>query len=194
MIPEQILEIGSQRRLEANQEIALAKPALSEAAAKRFVTVSTDRDPTYERLTEDVAKTQADLAAQRATVEATKYSIRNIQDEMMVKLNQQDLQREVKADESNYLYYLAKREQERTSDALDVTRIANVAIAVPPAVPVLSVFSWPIIILFALGASTVLSIGASYAADYFDSPFHTPAQVIDILRIPLVATLSKKTG
>jgi len=50
-------------------------------------------------------------------------------------LSQQDLQREAKAAETNYLLYLAKREQERTSNALDVTRIANVAIAVPRPYP-----------------------------------------------------------
>ena len=54
-------------------------------------------------------------------------------------LQQADLQREAKANEQNYLLYLSKREQERTSDALDRTRIENVAIAVPPAIPVLPV-------------------------------------------------------
>ncbi len=57
-------------------------------------------------------------------------------------LSRRDLEREAKAAEGNYLLYLGKREQERASNAMDVTRIANVAIAVPPAIPVLPTHSW----------------------------------------------------
>jgi uncharacterized protein involved in exopolysaccharide biosynthesis len=183
---------------EADQEIAEAKSAIAQAEAKRYVTETTDRDPTYELLREDVAKSEADLASQRATVAATKLSIQNIQAQMVnldqLSLTQQDLQRDAKADESNYLLYLAKREQERTSNALDVTRISNVAIAVPPAIPVLPMYSWPLILLIAFGAAVVLSIGTAYAADYMDSSFHTPAQVIEMLGIPVVVAVSKKTA
>jgi capsular polysaccharide biosynthesis protein len=40
----------------------------------------------------------------------------------------------------------------------------------------------------------VTSIGAAYMADYMDSSFHTPAEVIDILGIPVVVGVSKKTA
>jgi uncharacterized protein involved in exopolysaccharide biosynthesis len=117
----------------------------------------------------------------------------------MVKLDQlsieqQDLVRDAKAAENNYLLYLAKREQELTTDALDRTRIANVAIAVPPAIPVLPVFSWPVIILIASGAAMFLSFGIAYLVDYTDSSFHSPAQVIDMMGIPVVIAVSKKTA
>jgi uncharacterized protein involved in exopolysaccharide biosynthesis len=183
---------------EADEEIAQDKLAVSQAEQKRYVTETTDRDPTYELLREDVAKSEADLSAQRATLTATKRSVQSIQAQMVnldqLALSQQDLQREAKAAETNYLLYLAKREQERTSNALDVTRIANVAIAVPPAIPVLPVLSWPIIILIALGSATVLGIGAAYAADYFNPSFHTPAQVIEMLGIPVVVAMPRKTA
>ena len=109
-------------------------------------------------------------------------------------LTQQDLQREAKADENSYLLYLAKREQERTSNALDVTRIANVAIAIPPSIPVLPVLSWPLTVLIAIVSALVISIGTAYAADYLDPSFHTPAQVIDMMGIPVVIAVSKKTA
>jgi uncharacterized protein involved in exopolysaccharide biosynthesis len=183
---------------EADQEIAQAKTAVAQAQQKKYVSETTDRDPTYELLREDVAKSEADLSAQRATLVATRRSIRSIQGQMVnldqLSLTQQDLQRDAKADESNYLLYLAKREQERTTNALDATRIANVAIAVPPAIPVLPVFSFPMIVLVALCSATVLSIATAYAADYFDSSFHTPAQVIDMLGIPMVVAVPRKTA
>jgi uncharacterized protein involved in exopolysaccharide biosynthesis len=183
---------------EADQEIAQDKLAITQAEGKRYVSETTDRDPTYELLREDVAKAESDLSAQRATLIATRSSIQSMKGEMVnldqLSLSQQDLQREAKADENNYLLYLAKREQERASNALDVTRIANVAIAVPPAIPVLPVYSWPMIVLVGLGSAVALSIGAAYTVDYLDSSFHTPAQVIDILGIPVVVAVSKKTA
>lgn len=183
---------------EADQEIAQDKAAVAQAEERKYLTETTDRDPTYELLREDLAKSQADLSGQRATLAATRRSIQSIQAQMVnldqLSVSQQDLQREAKAAENNYLLYLAKREQERTSNALDVTRIANVAIAVPPAIPVLPVLSWPMIALIALVSATVLAFGAAYTVDYFDRTFHTPAQVIDILDIPVVISMPRKTA
>jgi hypothetical protein len=51
----------------------------------------------------------------------------------------------LRPNEDSYLLYVSKREEERASDALDQKRIANVAIAVPPAIPTLPlqlVFPW----------------------------------------------------
>jgi uncharacterized protein involved in exopolysaccharide biosynthesis len=183
---------------EADLEINQIKVALSQAEVTRYVTETTDRDPTFELLREDIVKSQADLAAQRANLNATGHSIHSIQGQMVkldqLSIEQQDLLRDAKAAENNYLLYLAKREQELTTDALDRTRIANVAIAVPPAIPVLPVFSWPVIILMASGAAVFLSFGTAYLVDYTDSSFHNPAQVIDMMGIPVVISVSKKTA
>jgi uncharacterized protein involved in exopolysaccharide biosynthesis len=183
---------------EADQEIAEDQAAVAHAEEKIYVSETTNYDPTYELLREDIAKSEADLSAQRATLTATKRSVQNIRGEMVkldqLSLSQQDLQREAKAAETNYLLYLAKREQERTSNALDATRIANVAIAVPPSIPALPVFSWPMIVLIGLGSATVLGLGAAYTADYLDPSFHTPSQVIEILGIQVVAALPEKTA
>jgi capsular polysaccharide biosynthesis protein len=47
------------------------------------------------------------------------------------------------------------------------------------------------IVLIGLSSSTVLAIGAAYTVDYLDPTFHTPAQVIAILDIPVVVSMSK---
>lgn len=181
---------------EANQEVAEAKAAIAKAEKNPYVNRETDRDPTFELLREDLAKTQADLAARRANLAAVNRSTRSLQSEMVnldqKALTQQDLLRDVKANEDNYLLYLSKREQERTSDALDKTRIANVAIAVPPAIPALPARSIVFTLLIAVILASVLSIAAAYIVEYFDSSFHTPAQVIDMLGIPVVIAVPKK--
>jgi uncharacterized protein involved in exopolysaccharide biosynthesis len=181
---------------EADQEVAQAQTALDQALQTHYVTSATDRDPTYELLREDLARTEADLAGQRAALNTTKQSIQSMQG-MMVDLDKQsitqtDLERQAKADEGNYLVYLAKREQARISDALDRSRIANVSIAVPPAIPALPVAGFGVTLLFALGAATFLSLAVAYCVDYFDPSFHTPAQVVDILGVPVVVAVPRK--
>ncbi len=60
---------------EADQEIAHDKDAVEQAEKRRYIDQTTDRDPTFELLREDLAKTKADLAAQRATRVAAEHSI-----------------------------------------------------------------------------------------------------------------------
>lgn len=181
---------------EADEEIAQTQAAIASAEKTNYVTKNTDVDPTYELIREDLAKTEADLAAQRAGAASAKSGIENMRAQMVDldqnALTQQDLLREAKANEDNYLLYLGKREQERTSDALDRTKIGNVTIAVPPGIPVLPVYSIKLLMVLAFAVAFVLSIGAAYTVDYFDTSFHSPAQVVDILGIPVVVTVSKK--
>jgi uncharacterized protein involved in exopolysaccharide biosynthesis len=181
---------------DVDQQIAQTNASIASAERARYTSESTDVDPTYEALREDRSKTQADRAAQAATLTATRRSLKNMQAQLVdldrQSITRQDLLREVRADEQNYLTYLAKREQERTSDALDTTRIGNVAIAVPPVIPVLPVFGWPVIVFAALGLATIAGVGSAYAADYFDSSFRTPAQLTEGLGIPLVVVFPKR--
>src|ERR1700691_1253040 len=110
----------------------------------------------------------------------------------MVKLDQQavtqaGLLREAKADEGNYLLYLGKREQERTSDALDQKRIANVAIAVPAVTPVLPKYSPLLVMLLGLIAGFIFAIGAVYIMEYIDPSFRTPQEgrCLALPRVPM---------
>jgi len=106
-------------------------------------------------------------------------------------LKQADLVRENKANEANYLLYLSKREQERTSDALDKKRIANVALAIPPAIPALPAHSPILIGMIGFFLSIAIGMAAAYLAEYMDPSFRTPTEVVEILKIPLVVAIPK---
>jgi uncharacterized protein involved in exopolysaccharide biosynthesis len=183
---------------EVDEEIAETKEAIAKAEAAKYVNRTTDRDPTYEYLRQDQAKTEADLASQRATAAALVGSVHGMQMEM-VKLDQQavtqaGLLREAKADEGNYLLYLGKREQERTSDALDQKRIANVAIAVPAVTPVLPKYSPLLVMLLGLIAAFIFATGAAYIMEYIDPSFRTPQEVSETLSIPVLATMPRRAA
>jgi uncharacterized protein involved in exopolysaccharide biosynthesis len=184
--------------VEADQEIAQTKAMIAEAQKTQYVNQTTDRDPTYELLREDISKTQADLAAQKATAAALTNSIQSLKLQMVdldqKAVKQTGLIRDAKANEANYLLYLSKREQERTSDFLDQKRIANVAIAVPPSVPELPAYSPFLILLIGLVLAVGVSVGAAFVAEYLDPSFRTPAEVMDILKMPVLASMPKKVA
>jgi uncharacterized protein involved in exopolysaccharide biosynthesis len=181
--------------IEADREVAAAKAAIDQAEKTHYVTQATDRDPTFELLREDLAKSKVDLAAQRATIASTKQSIQSLSHQMVTlddeAVAQQDLLREQKSAEDSYTSYVTKREQARTIDALDRTRIANVAIAVPASIPVLRAYSLKLLGLISFVAAAVFSLVIVYIRDYFASCFYTPSQVVDSLGIPVVVSIRK---
>jgi uncharacterized protein involved in exopolysaccharide biosynthesis len=181
--------------VEADQEIAQTQAAIAEAQKAKYVNETTDRDPTYEYLREDGAKTQADLASQQATAAALRNSIYSLKNEM-VNLDQRAVEqaallREAKADEGNYLLYQTKREQELTSDALDQRRIANVAVSVPPVVPALPVYSPQLVIFLGCFVSSFLALASGFIAEFLDPSFRTPAEVAETLHIPVLAAVPR---
>ena len=102
---------------------------------------------------------------------------------------QQDLLRTVKTDEENYLLYQRKREEARMTDALDRTRILNVAVAEQPAVPTLPSNS-PWMVLFVGGLlAVVVSLGTAFTLEYLDPSFRTPGEVLSELNIPVLAAV-----
>ncbi len=183
---------------ETDQEIEQTKAAIANAESAKYVNATTDRDPTYEMLREDLAKTQADLASQRATAAALNGTIKGMRTQMVGldadAVKQEALLRDAKASEASYLLYLAKRDQERTSDALDKKSIANVAISVDPVIPALPAHSPWLVIALGFLAAIVLSVGAAYFAEYLDPSFRTPEEVAQILSMPVLASVPRKVA
>lgn len=181
---------------EVDAEIAQTKRAIAEAEQARYVNTTTDRDPTYEYLRQDQAKTEADLASDQAKAAELLNTIRGMQSEMVTldvkAVKQETLLRDVKANEANYLLYLTKREQERTSDALDQKRIANVAIAVPAEVPALPARSPSSILFPGFFLALLGGIGAGYLAELADPSFRTPAEVEEMLNVTVFAAMPKQ--
>jgi uncharacterized protein involved in exopolysaccharide biosynthesis len=181
---------------EVEQEIAETNDAIAAAEQAKYISTSTDRDQTFEYLRQDLAKTEADLASEEARASALRTSIHDMELQLVnldaKSVQQSVLVREAKANEENYLLYLTKREQERTSDALDDKRIANVAIAVPAEVPVLPARSRKSIIFAGFWGALFLAIGAGYLAELADPSFRSPSEVEEILNIPILSAVPKR--
>jgi uncharacterized protein involved in exopolysaccharide biosynthesis len=179
-----------------DQEIAQTKAAIAQAEADKYLSTTTDRDTTYEFLRQDMAKTEADLSSARAAAATLVGNIRKMHAQMVdldrAAVQQAALLRDSKTAETSYLLYLGKREEERTSDALDKKGIANVAIAVPPTVPALPAHSPLLVLALGMIAACFAGIGAGYAADHIDTSFRTPEEVSKTLSMPVLAVVPKK--
>ncbi len=183
---------------EVDKEIAGTQAAIQKAEETKYVAQTTDRDTTYEYLRQDLAKTQADLASQKAAAAAISESIAKMNGQMAgfdeKSIKQAALLREAKADEANYLLYASKREQERTSDALDKKGIADVAIAVPAVVPVVPAYGPFMVIAVGFIFASFASVFSAFAAEYFDSSFRTPRDVTNALDIPVLASVPRQAA
>jgi uncharacterized protein involved in exopolysaccharide biosynthesis len=182
---------------EAEQQIAQARAAIEAAERAPLHEDTTDPDPTHDWLRAETAKSRAELAALEARAAATAGVVRAYREKAQ-RLEQQgtvqeDLTRDVKVAEGNYLLYLRKEEEARISDALDRRRILNVAVAEAATVPLLPSRSpmLPTLLLGWLLASFV-SFGLAFVADYLDPCLRTPGELRALLDLPVLAAVPKE--
>jgi uncharacterized protein involved in exopolysaccharide biosynthesis len=179
--------------LEVDEQIAQAKAAIAAEALTPVRDETSDRDPNYEWARMELEKAEVRLAGLRAResdaaaqVEGLRATAQQLQSSS---IDQQDLMRAAKADEDAYLLYLHKREEARIGDALDAQRILNVAIVEPPVAPALPNHSWTFYFALAIGLATTFTVGAAFAAEYFDATLRTPGEVQRVLDVPVLAWL-----
>lgn len=183
---------------EVDKQITETRASIANEESKPVRDETTDRNPTYAWLNEELAKARADesgLNARAAAIQATVARYKNQAHDLEAKgLLEQDLLRRIKTDEENYLLYQHKREEARMTDALDRKRILNVAIAEQPSLPsVPSNSPWTVVLMGALLATSV-SIGMAFTLEYTDPSFRTPSEVFSELNIPVLAAVPQKSN
>ncbi|HXM64753.1 MAG TPA: GumC family protein [Terriglobales bacterium] len=178
---------------EVDKQIADTKASIATEEAQPVKEETTDRNPTYAWINEELAKAkaeysglQAQAAAQQAIVEKYETTARDLEQKGLV---EQDLLRDVKTDEENYLLYQRKREQARMTEALDRTRIVNVAIAEQPVVPSLPSNSPALVVLLGMLLAATVTMGTVFVQEYLDPSFRTPAEVSAELNVPVLAAV-----
>lgn len=178
---------------EVDKEISDTKASIATEESKPLRAETTDRNPTYAWISEELAKAKADQAALRAKAASIQAIVARYQatshDLEEKGILQQDLLRKVKTDEDNYLLYEHKREEARTTDALDQKRILNVAIAEQPLVPSIQTNTRWLVLLAGLLLALAAPIGLAFVLEYTNSSFRTPSEVFAELNIPVLAAV-----
>ncbi len=102
---------------DADKEVSEVKAAIVAAQKSPDGKQTPARLPALAFMRERLAQDQADLATQRASLNAVRHVLEDMKAQMIKpggnSLDDADLEREVKADEQSYLRYLSRREQER---------------------------------------------------------------------------------
>jgi uncharacterized protein involved in exopolysaccharide biosynthesis len=178
---------------EVDKELAETKVSIAAEESKPLKDETTDRNPTFAWITEELAKAKADDSALQAKAAATQAIVAQYQakaHELDQKgIQQQDLLRRVKTEEENYLLYQHKREEARMTDALDRTRILNVAIAEQPVTPALPSNNRGTVLLLGVLLACIMSVALAFALEYTNPSFRTPSEVLSELNIPVLAAV-----
>lgn len=181
---------------EVEKQIAEAVTAIADAKAGAVHEETTDQNPTHQWVNTEMAKAQADLMGLEARSSALSRGLNTLQQKAL-KLDQQsvvqqNLLRTAKADEDSYLLYRRKREEARITDALDRSKIINVAVAEAAAAPLVPVgLPWTVKLILAVVIAALASLGAGFLQEHLDPSFRTTAEVKEYLDIPLVAAVPR---
>jgi uncharacterized protein involved in exopolysaccharide biosynthesis len=178
---------------EVDKQIADTKQSIANEEAKPLKAETTDRNPTYAWINEELAKAKSDEAGLQARAASLKAVVEQYQDTARTLeqkgIQQQDLLRQVKTDEENYLLYQRKREEARMTDALDSKRIVNVAIAEQPVVPAIQTNTRWLVLFAGLLLAIIGPIGVAFVLEYTNTSFRTPSEVFAELNIPVLAAV-----
>jgi uncharacterized protein involved in exopolysaccharide biosynthesis len=178
---------------EVDSQIAEAQNTIAAEQKKPLLDTTTDNDPNYEWMREELTKAQANLvgirsrAAAAAAVSAHyQQDAHRFSDDQIV---QQNLLRDAKTQEENYLLYVHKREEARINEDLDHRGILNVAIAEQPLVPAVPKRSSATMLLMTLLLAGTFSVSTAFVLDSVDPSFRTPDELADYLGVPVLAAL-----
>lgn len=183
---------------EVDDQIAQTKAAIDTENAKPLTDNSTDQNPTYQWISGELAKVQAEMPALRTQVRMAQQNEASTERRVM-KLNdastiKETLLRNVQTAEQNYTLYQQKRELARISDELDKRRISNVVVAEEPVPSTLPVRSRAVTIAMGFLLCLVIGGAAGFAADYLDPTFRTWREVEDYLNVPVLAVVPESAG
>jgi uncharacterized protein involved in exopolysaccharide biosynthesis len=182
---------------EVDQQITQTQAAIVAEGLAPVRDETTDKNPQFEWARSALQQAQVQLNGLRAREVAASAQAAAYR-EMSARLGQDavtqdELISDDKAAEENYLLYVKKQEQARMADALDQRGIVNVAIAEQPVAPALPVWSAWTVVLIGFFAAGGAGTGAAFAADYLDTAFRNPDEVLMYLNAPVLASLPRES-
>ena len=161
--------------LEADKEIADTQAALEKAKGLTANEQWTDINPVHQNLEIEMAKEQTELAGTKARRKSLVKQVDGYRTRLMAlggaTTVHDDLMRQEKQAEDNYLLYAKKAEEARIEESLDRQKIGNVVIAEHPVEPRLP--SKPNVVMnliFGALLASFLSLAFVYGSEYLRHP------------------------
>jgi uncharacterized protein involved in exopolysaccharide biosynthesis len=175
-------QAGDRVVAEIDDEIAHTKAALDQAGRTMSTEQVSDLNPLHTTLQNDLAKeelTETGLKVRCNGLTRIIASYRNRLAEIEHDSPQyEELERNRKESEQNYLLYARKQEEARIADSLDKQKVANVALAEAPIEHHLPVRPRvEISLLIGLAFACFLSVGTALALEFGGGRIYTPAEM-----------------
>jgi uncharacterized protein involved in exopolysaccharide biosynthesis len=160
---------NSKRITEIDAKLAAANRILSRENHLDVQEASTDLNPIWVTLEQNLKQSQANSASLQATQAVVGHQVEETRQDLTNMVNNglviDRLQRQVDNDKDAYTAYVRKSEEARAAQGLNLNKILNVSLAQAPTQPMSPVF--PVIWLNLL-AGAVLAAGAGMAAAYWE--------------------------
>ncbi|HXH67435.1 MAG TPA: GumC family protein [Candidatus Limnocylindrales bacterium] len=185
---------GDRMVQEVDTQIEQVKAAIDAQQKAPLKEETTDQNPTYEFLRQELAKSQAELAATKARAQSLgsvdQAYRRTLVERDQKQLQQEALLRDAKIAEDNYLLYLNKREQAHISDAFDKNRILNVSIAQPATIALRPTNPTWLILLLGWLSACLASTGIVLVQEQLNPTLKRPEQIERYFEVPILADIS----
>lgn len=183
---------------EVERQIAETQSSIQAADRSPLRDETTDRNPSYEVIKDEMTKARAEYSGliareSAASAIASQYrdTARHRDEDNVI---QQNLQRDVAVEQDAYLLYVRKSEEAGISDALDRRGIVNVAVAENPTVPHEPERSPSGSIFLTLALMLFGSFTTAFAIDAVDPTFRAPEELEAYLDAPVLGALPKDRG
>jgi len=178
---------------EIQKKIAETEAAITATEKSPLKDRVTDVNPVYQWIQSELAKSKADLrslemraASMTSIVERYNQDAKAMDEQQ---LHQQDLLRQQKTAEDNYLLYNRKREEARIASAMDQRRFLNVSVLQAATLPYLPKHSRLFFLLLGFLLALFVTVAVAFFLEHTDDTFRTPRQVEHFLQIPVLAAV-----
>lgn len=177
---------------EVDQQIADTRAALENAQKLNSYEVATDVNPLRQNIELELSHAEAAGTGLRGRIGELRSQTQQYRAELEklggILPGEQELLREIKVDEDNFLLYSRKREEARIGEAMDKQKISNVAIAEAPRVPELPEPRLTAASGAALVLGNALILLAALLLGHARRTVYTPRELESFTGLPVLAT------
>ncbi len=185
---------GDRMIKQVDQQIADTKDAMQRAEKLHATEEATDVNPLRQTLEAELARDQTTADGLTARVDTLAHQNSQYQSELGkvegILPGEQELVREIKVAEENYLLYSKKREEARIGDAMDQQKIANAALAEPPRVPALAEPKLNMTVAAGFVLGNVLILLGGMVVGHWRRTVQTPWELETFAGTPVLATVA----
>jgi uncharacterized protein involved in exopolysaccharide biosynthesis len=176
-----------------DRRIADTRAAIQLEESKPVREETTNQNTAYEWIRTEKAKAEAELQGLLGRQSADSHILSGY-NEALSNLNthgmqEQDLQREARSAEANYLLYSQKREEARISEELDQKKILNVVVVQSAFVPAVHVHRRRKLAMLGGIVAILISVAIVLISDFFDPRFRSPHELATFLDMPVLAAI-----